>query len=168
MGHEGPDNIDKKMDAPDVPMGDAYMGGEKAVQKDMPANNDEILKNVKQKRDVQIERIAAARKQEAMKVAYKLLATKRISEEAFDDVVESLGNFEIDKISTKAEVMYPKQVKTSSVTEQGVHAGSAIVLESKDVPIESAQEIMVKKLVSAFTIGNKSFDEKLTRYGIDK
>jgi len=156
--------INKELKGPDVPIDSAFMGHEKEVQKGMSGINDEMLKNVQQKRDIQLERIANARKQEAMKVAYKLLATKRISEEAFDDVVDSLSHFEIDKISTKAEVMYPRQVKTASV-ETGVHSGAAIVMESKEIKAEDPQITMVQKLAKTFTIGNASFDEKLTRYG---
>ena len=166
MGNEGADNINPKATGPDVPVDSAYMGEEKSVQKDMPAINDEMLKQVQMKKDIQLERIATARKQEAMKVSYKLLAASKITEEAFDDVVDALSSFQIDQIALKAESMYSKQIKTASVnTPSDVHTGPAIVLESKEIQTRTAQDNMTDQISSMFTIGNKSFDEKLTMYG---
>jgi len=164
MGEEGAANINPKAESPDVPVDSAYMGGEKEVQKNMPAINDEMLKNVTAKRETQLERIAAARRLKAVEVAAKLLATKRIQEEAYEDVIDSLSNFEIDKIAVKAEIMYPK-VKTASAQpkQEEVYSGPAIVMESKE--IKTAGSSLKDKLTAQFTIGNKSFDEKLTMFG---
>jgi len=166
MGEEGPDNINPKATGPDVPVDNAYMGDEKNVQSDMPAINDEYLKQVQQKKEVQLERIAKARRQKATEVAYKLLATSRITEAAFEPVIDALSNFEIDKIQTQADVMYPK-VKIASKEplpqDKEVHSGPAIVMESKE--IAQPQDELAQKLASSFTVGNKGFDENLTIYG---
>ena len=166
MGNEGADNINPKATGPDVPVDNAYMGDEKNVQKGMPAISDEYLKQVQQehRKEQQLERLSTARKQEAMKVAYKLMASKRIPEQAFDDVVEALSNFKIDEISVKAESMYPKRVVTAGVADVSVYAGPAIVMESKEMDNHSGDSF-ADRLASHFTIGNKSFDENLTRYG---
>ena len=163
MGNEGADNIDVKAEGPDVPVDDSYMGGEKEVQKDMPGINKEILKNVQQKRTVQMDRIAQARKMEAVKVASKLLATKRIDEGAYDDVVDALSNFEIDKIASTADKMFPKQIRTAS-TNVATFA-TPPVMESKELSSSDPMGEFANKLSRHFTIGNKSFDENLTRYG---
>lgn len=166
MGKEGPDNIDVKMDSPDVPIDSAYMGKEKEVQKDMPAINDEILKNVKQSRELQLERIASARRMKAVEVTAKLLATARITEEAYENVIEALSKFEIDKIASVADSMYPK-IKRQAMTDASkeTYAGPAIVMESKGMSHSDPVVDLAKKIASNFTIGNKSFDENLTRFG---
>lgn len=194
MGKEGPDNIDVKENKPDVPRGDATMGKEgpdnidvKENKVDVPVGgggmgheketvgtevNDEYLKNVaaKQKRDVQLERIAQARFQEALKTASWLSSNGRIAsdKETFDNVVKALSSFELGQIAKVAEQMFPgKTVKTASSTPEvkeaskTSHAIPAIVLESK----QSGSDDLAKKLSSQFTIGNKNFDEKLTIYG---
>ena len=167
MGNEGADNINPKADGPDVPVDSAYMGKEKEVQKDMPAINDEYLKQVQQehKKELQLERIANARRTKAIEVAAKLLAESRITSEAYGDVIDALSSFEIDQIVVKAETMYPKKVtkQASTTASKEVHAGAAIVIESKpEVPEDNT---LADKLASHFTIGNKSFDENLTIYG---
>ena len=157
--------INKELNTPDVPIDNAYMGDEKAVQKDMPGISDKYLKNVQQKKDIQLERIAAARRMKAIETSAKLLATKRIPEEAYDNVVEALSKFEIDKIASVADSMYPKlKRQAADVHDREIHAGTAIVMESKDINSNSAVDFS-KKLSSCFTIGNKSFDENLTRFG---
>jgi len=168
MGNEGADNINPKADGPDVPVDSAYMGDEKAVQKDMPGINSEMLKNVQQSRDVQMDRIASARRTKAIETAAKLLATNRISEQAYEDVIEALSHVQIDRIASVADNMYPKKaVKTASAQDKtevtASHSIPAIVMESKN---SSSDVSLTDKISSAFTIGNKSFDEDLTRYGV--
>ena len=169
MGNEGADNINPKAEGPDVPVDNAVMGHEGEVQKDMPGINDEILKNVQQSdnKEKQLERIANARKMKAVEVASKLLATNRIAEEAYEDVVEALSSFEIDKIASAADRMYPKKIKIASSNTENteVHAGPAIVMESKEVKSLNPIDDMAQKISKHLTIGNKSFDESLTIYG---
>jgi len=168
MGKEKEDDsaINKDLKGPDVPIDSAYMGHEKEVQKGMPGINDEMLKTVQQKKDVQLERIAVARRMKAVEIAAKLLATKRITEEAYEHVVEALSKVEIDKIASVADSMYPKIKKQAETQEsKEVHAGPAIVMESKDIKASDPVNELSKRIASAFTIGNKSFDESLTRYG---
>jgi len=155
--------INATLESPDVPIDTAFMGKEKEVQKDMPGISDKYLKNVQQKKDIQLERIAVARRMKAVETAAKLLATKRITEEAYDHVIEALSKFEIDKISSVADSMYPKIKKQAD--NQEVHMGPAIVMESKEIKSSDPVNELSKKIASAFTIGNKSFDENLTRYG---
>jgi hypothetical protein len=165
MGNESSENINPKVTGPDVPIDSAYMGSEKEVQKDMPAINNEILKNVQQKKDVQLERIANARKIKAIEVTAKLLATSRVTEEAYEDVIEALSRFEIDKIASVADKMYPRQSKKASleVANKDVHSIPSIVMESKEVT--SSTNDFMQKLASHFTIGSKSFDESLSKDG---
>jgi len=138
------------------------MGSEKEVQNGMPAINDEYLKLVQQKKDSQLERIANARKIEAIKVTSKLLASGRIVEAAYDDVIDALSSFQIDEILVKAETMYPaKQVKSASVESVG-HTIPAIVMESKNAIVQEAS--LQDKLESSFTVGSSKFDKDLVRY----
>ena len=164
MGNEGADNINPSADGPDVPVDSSYMGEEKSVQSDMPAINSEMLKNVQQShnKDKQQERIANARKMKAVEVAAKLLATSRINEAAYEDVIEALQTFEIDKIASKADSMYPVRKTASKPAPEG-HAIPAIVQES--APIVNNDDSLQSRLAGSFTIGNKSFDENLTIYG---
>lgn len=165
MGEESKadSSINKKLDGPDVPIDNAYMGDEKNVQKGMPGINDEMLKQVKQQREVQLERIAYARRMKAVEVTAKLLATKRITEGAYENVIEALSKFEIDKIASVADNMYPMR-KQASEAPQG-HSVPAIIMESKEQVVSNPVNDMAKKLASHFTIGNKSFDTNLTIYG---
>jgi intein/homing endonuclease len=165
--------INEKLDGPDVPIDSAYMGKEKEAQKGMPGINDEMLKNVKAQREGQMDKIVRAREQQAMKVVSWLVANKRVPSdmETFDYTVKALAGFEIDKIATVAEKMFPeraeKSVRTSPVTEKTVEAHSipAIVLESKSN--DSGNDFQ-KRLANAFTIGNSKFDSNLTMYGEKK
>jgi hypothetical protein len=168
MGNEGADNINPKADGPDVPMADAYMGHEKDAQKGMPANNDEMLKQVKMKRQVQLDKIAQSRKNEAVQTTAWLVANRRVAadKETFDAVVTALSAFESDQISVMAQRMFPdRQVKTASSgnkVETG-YSVPAIVLESK--PISAQNDDFMTKLANSFTIGSKDFDKNLTIYG---
>jgi glyoxylate utilization-related uncharacterized protein len=100
---------------------------------------------------------------EAVQVTAKLLATKRIPEGAYENVIEALSKFEIDKIASVAESMYPMK-KQAAEAPQG-HSIPAIVMESKEQVRLSPVDEMTKKIASHFTIGNKSFDNNLTIYG---
>ena len=167
MGNEGADNINPKSDGPDVPVDNSYMGDEKNVQKDMPVINDKMLKNVQQSRDVQMDRIATARKTKAIETAAKLLAQNRITEEAYEDVIEALSYMQIDRIASVADKMYPKKAVKTAHSQDRIEATAsysvpAIVMESKSASDEIS---LTDKISNAFTIGNKSFDENLTRYG---
>lgn len=162
--------INEKLSGPDVPIDSAYMGKEKEVQKGMPGINDEMLKQVKQQREDQLTKIAAAREKQAMKVASWLVGNGRIPNdiEAFDATVKALSAFEIDKIVTVASMLFPtKTVKTAStqaeVKTANTHSIPAIVMESKTNTDDKGD--FVKKLANTFTIGNKEFDHKLTIYG---
>jgi len=131
----------------------------------MPAINDEMLKQVQQKNNIQLERIAAARRMKAIEVAAKLLATKRIEEGAYDDVIDALSGFAIDEISVKAENMYPaRKVVTASAGSLDAHTVPAIVMESK--PQGDASKSFQDRLSAQFTVGNRQFDEALTRFGV--
>jgi hypothetical protein len=167
MGEESEDNIDVKAETPDVPVDNSYMGEEKEVQKDMPEINDEMLKQVMQKRDSQLDRIAQARKNEAIQTTAYLASQGRIASDknTFDNVVKALEVFEIDQISQVAETMFP--IKTASVkkeekTVEGHNVPGIGIMEPKTASTENDFQ---KKLSSAFTIGNKQFDESLTIYG---
>lgn len=169
MGNESADNIDVKMDSPDVPVGSGAMGHEKEVQKDMPGINDEYLTRVQAdaKKEKQLERIAIARWKKATSAASKLLALGHISEAAFDDVVEALSQFEIDKIDAKASAMFSsRNVKTASVDKPIVEASGlgtpAIVLESK----VQKEEKLADKISGLFTIGNREFTKSLENEGL--
>jgi hypothetical protein len=158
--------INEDLSGPDVPIDSAYMGHEKEVQKDMPGISDKYLKNVQQKKEVQLERIAVARRMKAVETAAKLLATKRIQEEAYDNVIEALSKFEIDKIASVADNMYPRLNKVASSNEsREVYASTAIVMESKGVNSSNPNDELRKKLENTFTIGSPSFDKSLTQYG---
>jgi len=157
--------INEELSGPDVPIDSSYMGHEKEVQKDMPGISDKYLKNVQQKKEVQLERIAAARRMKAVETAAKLLATKRIQEEAYDNVIEALSKFEIDKIASVADNMYPRLNKVASTENREVYASTAIVMESKGINSSSPSDELSKKLSGAFTIGSQSFDKSLTQYG---
>ena len=178
MGNEGADNINPKAEGPDVPVDNAYMGHEKEVQKGydhvnrgkgMPEINDEILKQVRQKRQVQLDKISQARKNEAVQTAAWLVANNRIDsdKETFDTVVQALTNFETDKIHAVASKMFPEKTKRTSSdqskkVEPSGHAIPAIVQSSKE---EKDGEDLQTRLANSFTIGNSQFDRNLTIYG---
>lgn len=194
MGKEGPDNIDVKENKPDVPRGKATMGEEgadnidvKENKVDIPAGgggmghegetvgtdvNTQYLKNVAagDKRAAQLERIAQARFNEALKTASWLASSGRIpaDKDAFDNVVKALSGFELGQIAKVAEQMFPgRTVKTASTSSEvkeaskDVHTIPAVMMESK----QAGSDDFSKRLQAQFTIGNKSFDEKLTIYG---
>jgi len=163
MGQEGPDNIDVNAPKPDVPIDNAYMGVEKETQSDMPGINDKYLKQVQQKREEQLARIKEARKEEALRTASWLAANNRIASDksTFDNVVTALAQFEVDKIASVAETMFPvKAVKTASTEQQVKTAGTglpAIVIQSQPAQEPSFQD----KIAGAFTIGSKLLNDNL-------
>ena len=170
MGEEGNADslINKPNKGPDVPVDNAYMGHEKEVQKDMPAINDEYLKQVRQQRDGQLEKIAFAREKKATQVVSWLVANRRIPSDmdTFENAVKALAGFEIDKIASVAEKLFPeaKAVKTASSEQKIVEAGHsipAVNMESKVAGEESFQS----KLSKAFTIGSQKFDKLLSEEG---
>lgn len=156
--------INESLKTPDVPIDSAYMGHEKEVQKGMPAINDEYLKQVRQQRDDQMTKIAAAREKKANQVVAWLVANKRIEAdlETFESAVSALSNFEIDRIASVADKLFPaRTIRTASTEARTVEAGHtipAIVLESK----QAGEESLTDKLSKAFTIGNSKFDKDLT------
>jgi hypothetical protein len=177
MGNEGADNINPKAEGPDVPVDNAYMGYEKEIQqgydhanrgKGMPEINDKILKQVKQKRQVQLDRIAQARKNEAVQTTAWLVANNRIAsdKETFDTVVQSLMNFETDQIQAKASAMFPEKTVKMSATQTEKNAGYSIpAIVQEPTQMMDGSGDLTKKLASSFTIGNSKFDEALTIYG---
>ena len=135
----------------------------------MPGINDEMLKNVQQQRNEQLSKIAAARERQANKVASWLVGNGRLANdmETFETAVKALSVFEIDKIASVANSLFPaRAVKTSATqaeTKAEGHAIPAIVMESKKSEDSSD---FVKKLAGTFTVGCKDFDDKLTIYGL--
>ena len=170
MGHEE----EIKADAPDIPSTDAYLGNEKEVQKGydhansgkgMPENNREILKQVQQsnEREDQINKIAEARTRQAEKVTAWLQGNGRIASDldSFNDTVQALSTFQIDKIAEKAQTMFPEKKIVAAAQKAEGHQIPAIVMQST-----SGEEGGLKDaLASTFTVGNKGFDHNLTIYG---
>ena len=161
--------INKSLKGPDVPIDNAFMGHEKEVQKDMPAINDEMLKVVRQQteRNDQISKIAKAREQQATRTAAWLVANSRLPNdmESYENAIKALSVFEIDKIASVADSLFPirtaKVASTQASESKDIgHAIPAIVLESK-----SGSKGLQERLASAFTIGSRDFDQKLTMFG---
>ena len=169
MGEEGNADslINKDMKGPDVPVDSAYMGGEKEVQKDMPPINDEYLKQVRQQREDQLNKIASAREKKATQVVSWLIANRRIPSdmETFEDAVKALSSFEIDKIAIVAEKLFPetKTVKTASSESKVVEAGHSI--PAVNLQTKTADDSFASRLGKAFTIGNQKFDKLLSEEG---
>ena len=63
--------------------------------------------------------------------------------------------------------MYPRKVvqATETKADSEVHSGPAIVMDSKEVTHSDPTTKLKDKIASHLTIGNHSFDEKLTIYG---
>ena len=161
--------INTSLKGPDVPIDNAYMGEEKEIQKDMPAINDEMLKVVRQQteRNDQISKIAKAREQQATRTAAWLVANSRLPNdmESYENAIKALSVFEIDKIASVADSLFPirtaKVASTQASESKDIgHAIPAIVLESK-----SGSKGLQERLASAFTIGSRDFDQKLTMFG---
>jgi hypothetical protein len=164
MGNEGADNIDVSMSAPDVPFGNQYLGEEKATQTDMPGINDHMLKQVQMaKRNEQLARITTARRDEAVRTAAWLASNNRIASDkaTFDNVASALANFEVDKIASVADSMFPvtavKTASTQSVVKTAGVGLPAIVLGA--APQQEAT--FQNKLEGAFTIGSQLLNNKL-------
>jgi hypothetical protein len=167
MGNEGADNINPATKALDLPIDSAYMGHEKEVQKDMPAINSEILKQVQQKRQNQLDKISQARKNEAVQAAAWLVANNRIDSDkvTFDNVVTALMSFEADNISVVASSMFPeKTVRKASVKTETSEGYSIPAIVQQSVASNGGDDLQTR-LASSFTIGNSKFDKDLTIYG---
>lgn len=170
MGNEGADNINPKADSPDVPIGNGHMGNEKEVQKDMPGINEKYLKQVKQERQMQLDKISNARKEEAIKTTAWLVANNRIDndKETFDNVVKALMAFEADKIEHIASSMFPskisKQASKESSKESSKDAGYGIPAIVQESSVNEDNDLQTR-LANSFTIGNSKFDKDLTIYG---
>ena len=117
-----------------------------------------------QKRQVQMERIAMARREAARDTAAWLAANQRIASDksTFDSVVTALSSFEIDKIQTVAEQMFPEVKVTKQASKQVVgHAIPAIVMASKS--IENSQESLSDRLGKAFTVGSTKLNDNIEK-----
>jgi hypothetical protein len=103
----------------------------------------------------------------AVETAAKLLATNRITEDAYEHVIEALSRFELDKIASVADSMHPRIKRQASANSNNsdVYAGPAIVMESKDIKSTDSVGDLSKRIASSFTIGNRTFDENLSRFG---
>lgn len=159
----------------DIPLGDASMGNEKETQSGLPDNNHEMLKNVASesctpvsaKRSLQLEKIAKARENEAIKTASWLASTGRIGKEKedFSSVVKALSAFPLGEIGKVAERMFPsKEVKETKVAsksteETGIPSFTVPVQEVK-AP-ENKSVTLANKLSGLFTIGNQSTRQRL-------
>ena len=164
MGNEGADNIDVNMSGPDVPIDSQYLGHEKETQSDMPGISDKQLKQVQMKRNEQLERIATARREEALRTAAWLAANSRIASDkaTFDNVASALANFEVDKIASVADSMFPaRAVKTASTQNVVKTAGVGLpaIVVSHQAPVQ--EQTFQNKLEGAFTIGSMLLNEKL-------
>ena len=131
----------------------------------MPENNREILKQVQQsnEREDQINKIAEARTRQAEKVTAWLQGNGRIASDldSFNDTVQALSTFQIDKIAEKAQTMFPEKKIVAAAQKAEGHQIPAIVMQST-----SGEEGGLKDaLASTFTVGNKGFDHNLTIYG---
>jgi hypothetical protein len=160
MGQEGKDNIDVDMVDATVPADDGDMGHEKDVQKDMPDNTIESLGTLKaneEKRNRQLERLAAARHQKACVVAARLLGDGRIKEEEMDDVISDLSKLEIDRIESFANRVYPKMTRSASSET----LASPVIMESKGVEIPQTPSLQ-DELSDMFTTGSKQLHDALT------
>jgi len=149
-------------------MADAYMGHEKE-NLDMPKNNDKYLKQVQQKRDEQLARIASARKEEALRTTSWLASQGRIASDkaTFDNVVNALSAFEVDKIASVAEGMFPaKAVKTASAQQLVKTAGTGLpaIVVASQAPVPQEQSFK-SKLEGSFTIGSHQLNDKLADDG---
>jgi transcription elongation factor Elf1 len=116
MGNEGADNIDVKADLPDVPVDSSHMGGEAEAQKGMPAINNEIKGTVIASGQKHRDRIAEARFKKAQLIAGRFMAAGRIKENEYEQMVEDLALHPIDRMEAFASRIYgTQQVKVASV-----------------------------------------------------
>ena len=144
------------------------MGGEKEAQKGLPANSLKEKGTViaSEQRSKQLERLAKARFEKAVKVASKYLAQGYLAEDQYDAIVDDLSKLELDRIESFAEAM----IKRPVVQKQASSGGSAVltaavVQESKNevVPHEEGQSLE-DKIASQFTIGSVQLDKNLRKF----
>ena len=153
---------------PEIPTGDAKMGGEKDTQKGLPATNTEIKGTViAERRQHHNDRIAAARLKKATVVAGKLMAAGLITEAEYESKVETLSAMEIDKQDEWVNTIFrAAKVKTDAVAAAPVLASA--IIQEPEIPTPVApdpQKETVKKLSDLFTISNHQLDDELRRRG---
>ena len=193
LGKEGPENIDVKLNEPkvptgdakmgdeskvegglntpntlpDVPTSDAKMGGEAEAQKGLPADNNQIKGTViAERKQVQLDRIANSRMKKAQMIAGRFMAAGRIQENEYEQMVDDLCRFEIDRMESFANRIYGMQKQASITTPTGTATPvlTAAVIQPAVAETASAfdvREDLVSQLAGAFTIGSRDLDKEL-------
>jgi len=156
MGHEN-ETIPEAA-KPIVPRGDAKMGHEnetipEAAKPTVPRTDEsehvETLGRVAETE--QQVKLAEARRQKAIKLAAKLEAAHVIKPDEFEQMVEDLCQFSLDRMDAFANRLMKGQVKTASTLPTGV------VIESKAT--ETEEPDLKTQLTNAFTFGSQKADK---------
>jgi len=156
MGHEN-ETIPEAA-KPTVPRGDAKMGHEnetipEAAKPTVPRTDEsehvETLGRVAETE--QQAKLIEARRQKAIKLAARLLAAHVIKDDEFNQMVDDLAAFSLDRMETFANRLMKSQVKTASTLPTG------IVIEAKSMEAEEAPSLQ-SELESAFTFGSQNAD----------
>jgi len=161
-------NKENKFDAkgPDVPRGTATMGNEnppKAQEISIPSEVAETQVEMRGRneteaaRNVQLEKVAAARREHAQRFAGQLLERGIIKESESDDFVRDLSAMSIDRMKAHVAILLKS---TSTRTVQASQPASptlttAIVNESVINTAPQNEQTLAEKLASCFTIGGK-------------
>ena len=159
MGHEN--ETIPEAGKPQVPRSDAKMGHEnetvpEAAKPTVPRTDEsehvETLGRVAEVENEQRAKLAEAKRQKAIKLAARLVAANAIKDDEFDEMVEELASFSLERMETFAKRLMKAQVKTASTLPTGV------VIEARNTETEEEPSLQ-EQLQNAFTFGSQQSDK---------
>jgi len=163
MGHESETIPPNK--GPEVPRSDAKIKGEKdtvpeAADPTAPYTDEaekvETLGLVaaESKLQEQKARIAAARREKAVRLAAKMVAQNRIAESEFEDMVGDLCELSVERM----EVMAQKISAAAGPSRQASLTTPVVIEDSGKIDGQEEPKSLTEKLANVFTIGSKQAD----------
>ena len=163
-------------EGPKVPRGDAKMGNENPPDAKEPTIPSEVADTQVQmtgrntteaERQNQLEKIAAVRREHAMKYAGQLLEKGLIKEEEVEEFVGDLSAMPLDRMKVHVAMML-KAVTAQTKTAQTSQPASPtlttpIVKEAQTItaPVAENEPTLAEKLAKCFTIGGKEYDRQI-------
>lgn len=163
-------------EGPKVPRGDAKMGNEappEAKEVSIPSEVSDTQvqmtgrNTTEAERQNQLEKIAAVRREHAMKYAGQLLEKGLIKENDVEEFVNDLSAMPLDRMKVHV-AMILKATNTPTKTVQASQPASptlttAIVKEAQTItePVADNEPTLTEKLASCFTIGGKEYNRHI-------
>lgn len=156
-------------EGPKVPRGDATMGNENPPKAEEPKVPTEVAETdmtfrgrdtVEAERNKQMEKIALARREHAMRFAGQLIERGILKEEELDTFVKDMSALPLDRMKTHVAMLLKSNSKEQKVVTASVALTTPIVKEAETI-VEQEEPSLSQKLSKMFTIGGPKNDRHI-------